>query len=390
MQQHTGVLIVGAGPFGLSLAAYARHHDVDHILLGVPMDFWQSNMPEGMYLRSDCDWHLDPLGVDTMDRYLATQGLTREDVEPLSRASYMAYTAWFREQKRLEAVPRLVRRLEHTDGEGPAFTATLEDGTALTADRVVIAPGYRPFTFIPEALAAIVPAECYSHTCDLVEFGALRGKRILIVGGRQSALEWAALLREAGAAAVHVSHRHPTPAFEEADWSWVPPLVDALVEDPGWYRRLSVDEKEALKHRLWAEGRLKVEPWLEPRIARAGITLWPRTRVSACNELPDGALGVWLDQGIQFAVDHVVFATGYRVDVAHIPFLDQESISSHLEVRNGFPVLDDRFQSSLPGLYFTSMLAVQDFGPFLGFTVSVRASARIIGRGLREPLRVDA
>jgi hypothetical protein len=198
------------------------------------------------------------------------------------------------------------------------------------------------------------------------------------------------LLREAGAAAVHVSHRHPTPAFEEADWSWVPPLVDALVEDPGWYRRLSVDEKEALKHRLWAEGRLKVEPWLEPRIARAGITLWPRTRVSACNELPDGALGVWLDQGIQFAVDHVVFATGYRVDVAHIPFLDQESISSHLEVRNGFPVLDDRFQSSLPGLYFTSMLAVQDFGPFLGFTVSVRASARIIGRGLREPLRVDA
>jgi hypothetical protein len=57
----------------------------------------------------------------------------------------------------------------------------------------------------------------HSHTCDLVDFAGLRGKRCLIVGGRQSAFEWAALIHEAGAAAVHVCYRHDTPAFKTAD-----------------------------------------------------------------------------------------------------------------------------------------------------------------------------
>ena len=82
MPRPTTLLIIGAGPFGLSMAAYARHHNIEHTVVGKPMEFWGSNMPKGMFLRSDCDWHLDPLDVHTIEKYLQTRNLTPADVEP--------------------------------------------------------------------------------------------------------------------------------------------------------------------------------------------------------------------------------------------------------------------------------------------------------------------
>ena len=115
-----------------------------------------------------------------------------------------------------------------------------------------------------------------------MSFDAFQGKRCLIVGGRQSAFEWAALLHEHGAAAVRVSHRHETPGFRPSDWSWVGPLVEAMVDDPGWFRHLSVQEKQALNQRFWAEGRLKLEPWLKPRIEHDTVQIWPTLQPVAC------------------------------------------------------------------------------------------------------------
>lgn len=380
MKTHTPLLIIGAGPFGLAMAATAKHHHIDHVMLGKPMDFWKSNMPRGMFLRSACDWHLDPLEVHTIEHYLETKDLTPADVEPLSLAFYLSYTVWFREQKQLEALPHFVQRLDHVSGPSRHFEARLDNGQTITANHVVIALGFRHFKHVPEEIATLLPPGRYVHTCDLVDFEPLRGKRCLIVGGRQSAIEWAALLHEAGAAAVDVCHRHPTPAFEEADWSWMSPLVDAMVDDPGWFRNLSPAEKEALHHRLWAEGRLKVEPWLAPRLGR--VTLWPNTQVVACDLLPTGELAVRLDGGDTLGVDQVIFATGYKVKIEQVPFLAHGNVLARLTTKNGYPVLDEHFQTNIPGLFITSMPATQDFGPFLAFTISVRASAQLIGQAI--------
>ncbi len=383
MSLHTPLLIIGAGPFGLSMAAYAQHHGIDHLLLGQPMGFWKDNMPKGMYLRSACDWHLDPVDVHTIERYLESQGLTPADVEPLSLEFYLGYAAWFQRQKRLQPVPRLVRRLDQVDGEEHGFRTVLDDGRTLTAENVVVAPGFRHFPHIPQETADLLPAGRYSHTCDLIDFAPLRGKRCLIVGGRQSAFEWAALLHEAGAAAVHLSHRHPSPVFAQADWSWVNPLVDAMVGDPGWFRNLPQAEKEAVNHRLWAEGRLKVEPWLEPRLRHESVRVWPQTQVTACELLPSGELRVRLNDDQALEVDHVLFATGYKVDIARLPFLAAGNVLARLATSNGYPVLDEHFQTNLTGLFITSMPAAQDFGPFFAFTISVRTSARLIGKTIR-------
>jgi cation diffusion facilitator CzcD-associated flavoprotein CzcO len=375
-------LIIGAGPFGLAMAAYAHHSDMDYLVVGRPMEFWKSNMPKDLILRSACDWHLDPVGIHTIEHYLRASGQSPKDVEPLSLQFYLGYADWFQQQKRINILPAYVERLNRLNS---GFEAVLEDGTTLRAKKVLLAVGFGYFKNLPADLMDILPAGSFSHTCDLVEFAEFRGKRCLIIGGRQSAYEWAALLNEAGASAVDVSHRHETPEFKPSNWSWVKPMVDGMVTSPAWYRNLPAEQREEVNQRFWAEGRLKLEPWLKPRIVQDSVKIWPKSQVVSCQQLPAGEFAVRLDTGGRadsVAVDHVVLATGYKVDMAQIPFLSRGNILESLETRGGHPVLDKRFQSNVPGLFITSMAATQDFGPFLAFTVSVGAAARIIAPGL--------
>ena len=379
--EETSLLIVGAGPFGLSLAAHATDLGIAYVIVGKPMEFWRANMPEGMYLRSADDWHLDVAGQATMAQFLAGRGGTGAAGAPLSRGVYLAYAEWFRQQKGIEPRPVYVQQLDY-DPARTRFYATLDDGQVIGARHVVLAVGFKYFLNLPAELVALLPAGCFQHTCHLVDFAALRDKRCLILGGRQSAFEWAALLHEAGAAAVDLVYRHASPAFAAADWSWVGPLVDGMLDNPGWFRDLGKAEQEAVSYRLWAEGRLKVEPWLEPRVRRPGIALWPGTQVRRADRQADGSIAVGLDNGQTLEVDQIVLATGYKVQIHQVPFLGTGNILPRLATRNGFPVLDERFQSNIPGLYITSMPANQDFGPFFAFTVSVRIASRIIGRAL--------
>lgn len=373
------LLIIGAGPFGLALAACAKRLQIEHVVLGKPMGFWKEHMPKGMFLRSDCEWHYDPFDEHTIVRYLATKQLTAQEVLPLSVELYLGYAEWFQQQYDIAPRPAWVERLEFTNHH---FEAFLANGEKVAAQNVVLALGFRYFKNIPAPFPSMFPAGRFAHTCDFVDFTALRNKRVLLIGGRQSAFEWAALIREHGAETVYMSYRHATPSFAISDWSWEKEVVDNIAKHPRWFRDLSEAEKEALQYRLWAEGRLKLEPWLAQRILQDNIKLFPHSQVTSSRELESGELEVRVHE-TALRIDQIILATGYKVNVAQIPFLAQSRLLAQLETKNGFPVLDERFQSNIPGLYFTSMCATQDFGPFFAFTAAVRASARIIGAALR-------
>jgi cation diffusion facilitator CzcD-associated flavoprotein CzcO len=374
----TPLLIVGAGPFGLAMAAEAQDCGIPHIVLGEPMSFWRSHMPAGMLLRSACDWHLDPAGDATIARFLATRGQAPADVEPLALDTYLEYAGWFEETKGIRARRAKAVRLDRREDR---FVAMLDDGSAVTAERVVLALGYACFAHVSVELAERVPGTRSSHTCDFVAPDRFAGRRVLIVGGRQSALESAALLAEAGAAEIHVCHRHATPAFAPSEWSWVEPALDRIADEPSWYRRMPETERAELNARFFAEGRLKLEPWLEPRVRRPEIRIRPHTRIET-SELRDDALVVRLDAGDSIAVDHVLYATGYKVDLERVPFLRAGNLLPRIERRDGSPVLDDFLQSSVPGLFITSLPATREFGSFFGFTVAVRGSARMVSRAI--------
>jgi cation diffusion facilitator CzcD-associated flavoprotein CzcO len=377
-------LIIGAGPFGLSLAAYAGELGIDHVIVGEPMSFWKDHMPSGMYLRSACDWHFDASGVDTIEAYLREQGKKPKDVEPLPLDFYLGYPEWFIARKRIEPLRRIVTAL-HLTAHGQ-YLAVLDDGSEIMSSNVVVAVGFVYFARVPPDIAEVLPTERCGHTLDGVDLKRLAGKRVLIIGGRQSAFEWAALLAEAGADEINVSYRHETPSFAPSDWTWVGPLLDRTIDDPAWFRSLSIEEQGDVSRRLWGEGRLKLEPWLGRRIAENNIRLWPKTRVVASELNNAGSLDVRFDTGDRIDVDEVIFATGYAVDVARVPFLREGNILQHIAVQDGFPVLDTHFQTTSNGLFITSMAATRDFGPFFGFTVAVRASARLIGDAVAEGL----
>lgn len=376
----TDVLIIGAGPFGICLASHVKDLGLDYVMVGKPMEFWIKNMPEGMYLRSACDWHLDVSGKDTIEQFLTTKNQSPKDVEPLSLDFYLSYVNWFLGQKKLNNQPFYVQKLNKQD-DG-RYLALLENGSTIYANRVVVAVGFKYFVNLPNDIVSLLPTGTYEHTCDYVHLQEMRDKSCLILGGRQSAFEWAALLAEAGAKDVHMAYRHDTPAFTEADWSWVNKLVNAMPENPSWFRQLSDTEKKDVGYRLWAEGRLKLEPWLKDRITKDNVHLWPNTKVVSSKILPDNRVEVTFDSGKSIEVDKIILATGYKSAIENVPFFQKGNILSELAINDGFPQLDETFQTNISGLFITSLPAGQAFGPFFGFTVGVRTSASLIGRGL--------
>ena len=379
MQKNTPLLLAGAGPFGLSLAAYLKHEKIEHIHVGASMDYWKNFMPLKMFLRSACDWHLDPHNEATIVNYLKTLNLQPADVEPLSLDFYLTYIEWFQRQKGISPLPAWITKI---DQAGNGFDVTFADGSSTLAEKLVMAVGLRYFKNIPEPLNSLFPSGRFHHTAEYIDFSNLKGKRVLIVGGRQSAFEWAALIHEEGAQNIHMTYRHDTPAFTPSDWTWVNPLVESMADRPEWFRNLAQEEKDAIIKRMWGEGRLKLEPWLAKRITQETIHLHPQTQVANCKELPAGELQITLNDGSTFPIDHVILATGYKMDIAQIPMLANGTLAAKIKTQNGFPVLDESFQSSVPNLYFTGLPAAQDFGPFFGFTAAANTSARIIGRAL--------
>lgn len=379
----TDLLIIGAGPFGLALAAAASQLGIDHAVVGEPMSFWRQHMPAGMFLRSDTDWHLDSANVHTIEAFLAATKRTPEAVRPLARDLYLEYCAWFGQQKGIVPRPARITALS-LDEATSRFLAT-SDGVVYDAANVALAVGFEYFKNSPPELEAVVPAAKLAHTSDVVEFQRFEGRDVLIIGGRQSAFESAALAAEAGARTVHVAYRHETPAFKASDWSWAGPLMDRFLADPGWYRRLGVQQKTELNRRFWAEGRLRLEPWLAPRIERDNVFLHPRSSLESTLERGD-RLQIELDNAEQLVVDDVLLATGYRVDVARVPFLAAGNLLPFLERAEGFPMLNEGLESSVPGLFCTSMMATRDFGSFFGFTVSARVAAQLLASAVKDRL----
>jgi thioredoxin reductase len=334
------------------------------------MSFWRENMPADMFLRSGPGWHLDACGEDTFEAYFEDSGLRPEDHDPIPIRVFCDYTDWFRWRKGFDVDERLVSELtKPTD----TFVARMEDGSTLTAERVLAAPGIRHFTSLP-AWHDQVPAESRSHTCDLVSFDGLAGARVAVIGGRQSAYEWAALLCEHGAEQVAVVHRHAAPTFARVSWAFVDPYVDQTLAKKGWWRTLPPETRAAITAEFWRVGRLTLEHWLAPRLAAEVVTTHAGCEVVAVGSNGD-AVTLELSDAETLVVDRVVFATGYRTNLEAVPYLGP--VLDRVRVTDGWPELDTGFQTSLPGLSVTGFASTRDFGPFYGFTKGCPSAARI-------------
>jgi FAD-dependent urate hydroxylase len=380
------LVVIGGGPYGIATAARAIEKGIETVVVGRPLGFWTDNMPEGMYLRSGPDWHLDASGVHTFEAFLEERGISEAEIDPVPIAVFLEYAGWFQREKGVVVDGRLVTSVDlHGDpGLGDLarhdrFRVRLDDGAELVADAVVAAPGVGYFRNVPDWSAGLSEGLC-AHTCDLVRFHDFAGARVLIVGGRQSAYEWAALIGEGGAEQVDIVHRHEVPRFERVSWRFTDEYVERIVASPGWWRSLPASEQEAITRRFWEVGRLTLEWWLAPRLQGKRFRRHPGTSVVAASADGAGAVRVQLSDGTELGVDRVVLATGYKADLARVPYLTE--VLPLVAVADGFPLLDDAFQTSLAGLFMPGFIGTRDFGPFFGFTKGCPAAADLVVRGL--------
>jgi FAD-dependent urate hydroxylase len=387
----TDVAVIGAGPYGLAAAAHLRRRGVDLRIFGDPMSFWRT-MPVGMLLRSN--WtatciaeHRGPLSLDS---FCAATGVRFDRPIPLDR--FIEYGTWVQEQ----VAPDVDRTPVQTLDEGRhGFRLRLSDGSALSARHVVVAAGIAPFANRP-SIAAHLPPELASHTSDHRDLRRFSGKRVLVVGGGQSALESAALLGESGAhvqVAVRADHinwlsggkyhrllgRYATVVYAPTD---VGPMgLSRLVAVPDVFRRFPHPIQDPLAYR-------SIRPagaaWLTPRLRDVPIRL-ARSIVTAAPAA--GRLQVTFADGEIETVDHLLFGTGYRIDITRYPFL-APSLVARVKRVDGYPVLSRGLESSVPGLHFLGAPAAWSFGPIMRFVsggwYAGRALARVVTGGTQR------
>ncbi len=379
MKKPFDVIVIGAGPYGLAAAAQLGRAGADVHTFGAPMSFWRRQMPKGMWLRSP--WDASHIGDRrsglTLDTYERTRPARIK--RPIPLPDFLAYAAWFQEEAIGPIDRRPVRSAEPT---GDAFRITVDDGEVLESRRVVVAAGIAPFAQRPEVFADL-PAALVSHSSDHDDLGPFRGRRIVVIGGGQSAIESAVLLGENGAD-VEVIMRAPRLHwvgratrdgvlgrlfFDRTDVG--PALISHLVARPRVLRRTSAQIQKEVMRRSIASG---ASLWLRPRLASVKITTG---RSVAGVARSNGHLKLRLDDGSTRSVDHALLGTGYKVDVRRYDFLSP-SLRRRLVCVDGFPSLGNGLESSIRGLHFAGAPAAASFGPLLRFVAGTEFASREI------------
>ncbi len=367
------VAVIGAGPHGLSAATHLRRAGVHAHVFGTPMGFWKA-MPEGMMLRSNMSATnmIEPEGPLSLARFSAETGTPI--VQPVPLSDFIAYGSWVQRTAVPDVNERNVTALERAPGG--AFRLDLDDGASVSARRVVIACGIAPFERMPEDFGHL-PAERVSHTARHRDLSMFAGQRVAVVGGGQSAFESAVLMHERGAAQVEILVRKPAVVWLRGHGvkkriGRLGPIVYAPTDvGPLWYSRL-VEKPDLLFRRLprGTQDRIAARS-IRPacshfvKVRLDGVRI--STSVALVGARADGeALALTLSDGSTREVDHLMFGTGYRVDIARYPFLSGRIIDEISRV-DGYPVLGRGLETSVPGLHIAGAPAAWSFGPIMRF-----------------------
>jgi thioredoxin reductase len=364
------------------------------------MHTWRTQMPKGMRLKSEgfASSLDDPDSAFTLGEFCRQMGLPYADLgSPVPLETFISYGMEF--QKRY--VPDLEHELVTSVKQVPrGFRVTLRNGEVLAARRVVAAVGITHFAYMPPVLSEL-PEEFVTHSSRHSTLDHFKGKEVAVIGAGASALDLAALLYEAGIA-VQLVARKPTIRFH--DPAQVPrPLRDRLQYPmtgigPGWKlvfctRAPHLFRKLPERYRLNAVKKIlgPAPGWFVKQQVVGMVPFNLGVDITEA-KIHDGRVNLQMTDAAggqrTLAVDHVIAATGYRVDLKRLTFLDSE-MQTQIRSVEQVPVLSSHFESSAPGLYFVGVAAANMFGPLLRFAYGARFTARRLSKHLAKSAAHD-
>jgi thioredoxin reductase len=388
------VAIIGAGPYGLSIAAHLKARGVDFRIFGTPMSFWRTHMPKGMHLKSEgfASSLYDPGSTFTLEVYCKEKGIPYADIgSPVPLDVFTAYGLEF--QRRF--VPELEnKRVTSLQRSTNGFRIRLEDGETLFARRVVMAIGLTHFEYVPPMLAAL-PEAFVTHSSKHHDLEQFSGREVAVVGAGASALDLAALLHQAGAH-VEVIARKSVIRFHDPPEKTEPSFLDRLRTPitgigPGWKLFLCTNAPLIFRQ-MPQEFRLdKVRRILGPApcwfikeqvVGKVGLHVGVTVTEA---KVQNGRVSLQLTDSAgtrkTLVTDHVIAATGYNVDLRRLTFMDSDLQAGIRSVEHT-PMLSSNFESSVPRLYFVGITAANTFGPLLRFAFGAGFTAPRISRHL--------
>ncbi len=385
-------VVVGAGPYGLAAAAHLRQQGLNVKIFGKPFELWREHMPKGMLLRSH--WWANTISAPrqryTFEQFLQESTLY-DKVYPIPLETYVAYGLWFQQRAVPDIDETYVSSIERSENE---FVLTLADERVIKSQTVVMAIGLQYYALRPSAYAHLSP-ELVSHTVDHKDFSRFAGKTLIVVGGGQSATECAALLNEAGAK-VHIVARRRIlwlgPDRSEGRTLWQQVKAPRAKIAPGW-KTLILERMPYLFSRFPQERKdryirshhqASANDWLWDRI-NGKVTLHIDQQITQITKVDEG-MAVTLSDGTQLQADHVMYATGYAVDISRLPMLTP-SLLQKIDTDEGTPRLNSWFECSIPGLYFIGFTSLRAFGPLYRFVFGNGPAAQRTTRSIASKLR---
>jgi FAD-dependent urate hydroxylase len=354
------------------------------------MSFWEEQMPKGMLVRSA--WSASSLS-DPARRFSLTayeEEQSRPFPRPLPGEEMSRYARWFQAR----AVPDLDERLISTVERGDSgFVLRTEDGERVAAGRVVVATGLRSFPFSPPQFDGLGEGLA-THSMRVPAPARFADQSVAVIGSGQSAVETAALVCEAGAQ-VELIARAPAirwlargekvrtidPLLKRllyAPTDVGPAGVSRLVAMPNLFRRLPRRLQDRLAYRSI---RPAATSWLMNR--STDVTMTFNRQVTDARPLGSGCR-LRLDDGSVREVDHVILATGYKIDVARESVIG-ESLRGQVQLHHGYPLLRGGFESSVPALHFVGAYSAWSFGPVMRFVAGTDFTARTIAKHAALP-----
>lgn len=387
--------IVGAGPYGLSVAAHLRASGHSFRVFGTPLESWRKFMPRGMVLKSErfASNLWDPQRRFTLRRYCEDHGQPYQPVgNPLPLSVFLTYSEWFRQRAAIDVQETQVVSIRKID---QGFSLVLADGSSLTSHRVILATGHMDFRVLPPEITHVAEPRVL-HSTRLAPIDTYAGRDVTIIGRGQSALETAVLLHEAGAT-VRIIIRGQFVSWNSPSKprSFFKRLLrpDAGIA-PGW-RPFAVSEFPRLFHWYFpAEKRHRYVSrsfgasgswWLRDRMDHR-IDLLLSSRVEHADTAGDGVcLQVRGPAGVsEIFTNHLIAATGFRVDIDRLAFLDPSLRQDIARESEGIPALNSRFETSVPGLFIIGLASSPSFGPIMRFMYGAKHAAPVLARHLRS------